>query len=118
MDRHTIRFNIFRPSGDPNSYTLIGNNSLLDARPSDGRVTLDVSVVEQISVQPGDVVGVHPMSNDDDNGIEIGTANNTVTVWYTPQVMWTFNLTPSDGNLPSSTVAAPVITAVVGKWNH
>ena len=127
MEEYTIHFFVFRPSGNlsrPICYSLIGTNSLVDATPSDGHVTLDVPVVEQISVQPGDVVGVFPMSNKDDSGIVIDPAISTNTAWYTPVDMFVANMgdceyeAAVDGNLPFSGPFAPVITAVVGEWNH
>ena len=125
-ERYTIDFYVFRPSGSslPNCYSLIGTNSLVDARPSDGRVTLDVPVVEQISVQPGDVVGVLPVPNVTDSGIVIDATINTVAAWHTPVRMLVANLGDCGyqvvvgGNLPSSVLSAPIITAVVGEWNH
>ena len=129
-ERYTIDFNVFRPSGSPNCYSLIGTNRLMNARPIGGgpgsplrgSVVLNVPVVDRISVQPGDVVGVLPMSNDDDNGIEIDDDITTVTVWYAPADMLGSGAptcayqVSAGGNLPSSITSAPVITAVVGKW--
>ena len=121
-ERYTIIFSVYRPSGPalPNCYSLVGSNVLADAAPTDSCVTLDVPV-DQVSVQPGDVVGVIPMSNNDDNGIEIDISVTKITTWYFPINKFVIgNIGPcqyrlSDGNLPFSTSVAPVITAVVGE---
>ena len=121
-ERYTIVFTVYRPSGPalPNCYDLVGSNILADAAPTDSCVTLDVPV-DQVSVQPGDVVGVIPMSNKTDNGIEIDISVTRVTTWYTPinnliiGGVGPCQFRVSDGNLPLSVPLAPVITAVVGE---
>ena len=126
MESYSIHFFVFRPSGPslPNCYSLIGTNSLVDAIPNDGRVTLNVPVIEQISVQPGDVVGVLPMSNEADSGIVFNATIDTVTVWFTQASTLVANLgdcvleAALDGNLPFSGSFAPVITAVVNEWRQ
>ena len=122
-ERYTIIFYVFRPSDPalPNCYSLVGFNTLLDATPTDSCVTLDVPI-DQVSISVlGDVVGVIPMTNRDDNGIEIDVSVTGVTAWYVPVNTFIIaNVGPcvyrvSDGNLPLSASVAPVITAVVGK---
>ena len=122
-ERYTIIFYVFRPSDSalPNCYSLVGSNTLVDATPTDSCVTLDVPT-DQISVQPGDVVGVIPISNNDNNGIEIDVSVTGVTAWYaktTGLIIIIGNTTcqfrVSDGNLPLSASVAPVITAIMGE---
>ena len=124
-ERYTIIFYVFRRSTKltlPNCYTQVGRtNTLTDAMPEHSCVTLDLASADQVSVQPGDVVGVLPMSNKVDNGIEIDVSVTGVTAFYAPMsavfdgsLECAFKTAP-DGNLPSSVVSAPVITAVVGE---
>ena len=121
-ERYTIIFYVFRPSVStlPNCYSLVGSNTLADATPTDSCVTLDVPT-DQISVQPGDVVGVLPTSDSVNNGIEIDVSVTGVTAWYTPTNNFASGdgdlcqFRVSDGNLPLSALVAPVITAVVGE---
>ena len=124
MERYTIFFSVYRPSGPalPNCYTFVGSNTLLEAAPTDSCVTLDVPVDQvSISVQPGDVVGVLPMSNKVGNGIEIDVSVTGVTTWYFPINNFIIgDVGPCqyrvlDGNLRHSVSVAPVITAVVGE---
>ena len=122
VDRYTILFYVFRPSGLPDCYTLVGTDMLVNAT-----TNVDVSCVtlemfdNPISVQPGDIVGVLPMSNRVGNGIEVNVSVTGVTAWYASMRSFV-NGGPScayktapDGNLPFTTTSAPVIGAVVGE---
>ena len=90
--------------------------------PENSCVTLDVPLVDQISVQPGDIVGVLPMSDEHNDGIEVDANMIDVTAYYAPSSSLTAVGTTcpynagSGGNLsPVVMVGAPVITAVVGE---
>ena len=92
----------------------------MDAIPEKGCVTLDVQSVDQISIQPGDVVGFQPQSSNSVKvGIEIDVSVTGVTTWGVTENVATGEATclytASEGNLPTSTLVAPVITAVVGE---
>ena len=57
---YEIVFSVYRPSDDPtlsDCYSLVGMNVILNGTATDGCITLNVSVSDQISVEPGDVVG-------------------------------------------------------------
>ena len=125
-EKYTIIFSVLRPGSElPNCYSLVDYNTLsLDAAPTNSCVTLDVPVNQvSISVQPGDVVGVLPMSvnTNNNNGIEIDVNVTGVTAWYAPvNNFMVADRSPCayrilDGNLSLSISVAPVITAVVGK---
>ena len=119
---YTIFFIVFRPSSDPalpNCYSLVGIDRLKDAIPTNSCVTLDV-LVNQTSVQPGDVVGISPMPNRVSYGIEIDVNVTGITAWYGSADNFIIggDMCPyrvSDGNLNLSVPLAPVITAVVGE---
>ena len=116
---YNIFFYVFRPTEQSNCYELVGRDSVSDATPTNGCVTLDVSA-SFISVQPGDVVGVLPISNEVDSGIEIDANATSITAWYTSIDTLDTNNTACpyeaslDGNLDSSSAFAPVITTVIG----
>ena len=121
-EKYTILFYVIRPSKLPNCYFQMGVNTVEDAMPENSCVTLDVPLVDQISVQPGDIVGVLPTSDRDDNGIEVDANMIDVTAHYAPS----YDLTAVGGTCPYNAgwggnlspvimVGAPVITAVVGE---
>ena len=122
-NRYTIFFYVFRPSTDPaqpNCYSQVGRNTIMDTVPEKCCVTLDVQSVDQISVQPGDVVGFRPQSSNSVNvGIEIDISVTGITTWDVTEKVATGEATclytASEGNPPTSTSVAPVITAVVGE---
>ena len=123
QDIFNIMFYVFRPSTDstlPNCYFLVGIDRLVDAAPTGSSVILDVSI-DQLPVQPGDVVGVLPMSNEVESGIKTDVTLSGVAAWYIPKnsiiagdAMCPYKSAP-DGNLPRLALTAPLITAAVGE---
>ena len=132
LDRYDITFQVFRPSTvGVGCYDMVGSNFLNDGQPGvtggniDHCVALtDIRPEDQIQVQPGDVVGFFAIQYRDgeqrDGGVQLNTAIDTVTVWNTVGL----NIADpdtcpyqigGDGNLASSSSAAPVITVQVGK---
>ena len=119
---YTIFFYVLRPTSpaQPDCYSLVGIDRLIDAIPTDSCVTMDV-LVNQTSVQPGDVVGVIPMSNTVSNGIKIDSSVTGGVAWHAPVNSLTAGVgkcefkTSPDGNMPFMVAAAPIITAVVGE---
>ena len=128
-DMYNITFQVWRPSVDTEGcYRLIGENSV-SKRPDNQQVILDVVQEEQLQIQPGDVVGLyadHLNTNQEDNkngGIELDEGIDTVTVWYrrmnsSVDDRGSCGVTIQDGGggLDRVTVAAPIVTAVVGEW--
>ena len=114
------QLHVFRPSTDPaqrHCYFSAGVDRLTNATPTDSRVTLDVPV-NQISIQPGDVVGVSIIANRG-SGIEVDVSVVGVA-WYASLFSFPDEVSPMcpyktalEGNLPLSVVAAPFITVVV-----
>ena len=119
-----LAFYVFRPSNDPslpNCYSLVGTNTFQDVNNGDC-VSLHVQQDSQVSVRPGDVVGFLSLSDSSSyNRIYADTNLLTVRIWYAHES--TFTITNGvcpyqiarGGDLRSSIIAAPVITAVVGK---
>ncbi len=93
-DRYDIWFEVYRPTpqGAEGCYDFVGENYLENGIPG---LTLDHCVVledippeEQISVEPGDVVGFYSEhekngnGKDSDGGVQLDTDRMDVTVWY------------------------------------
>ena len=134
MEQYDIDFRVFRPSSDGvGCYDMVGSNFLDDGDPSSVAggdidhclVLTDIPPEDQIQVQPGDVVGFYAIQYRDgdqrDGGVQLNTAIDTVTVWNAEDLtILDQNTCPyrigGDGNLASSSTAAPVITAQVGMF--
>ena len=121
-EKYTILFYVIRPLKLPNCYFQMGANKVVDAMPENSCVTLDVPLVDQISVQPGDIVGVLPMSDEHNDGIEVDANMIDVTAHYAPSDSLTavggtcpYNAGLGGNLSPVVMVGAPVITAVVGE---
>ena len=133
-ERYDIDFQVLRrsPVSDPgvDCYSLVGSNFIDNGRPNDPPhrvdrcIVYDVPLEEQVLVQPGDVVGFFSDNvNRDDNrdGVQVVESRQDVVVYYrerdtipvTDPESCMFAVGP--GQIDSSTVAAPVITAVVGE---
>ena len=123
-DRYDIDFQVLRRlPPDSDCYSLVGSNLIEDGRPVDGCIMYDVPVEEQVLVQPGDVVGFFSdiVNRDDNNGVQVVESRDDVVVHYRERD--TIPATDPEscmfvvgsGQIDSSTVAAPVITAIVGE---
>ena len=126
-ERYTIEFQVLRPSAVSNPvqcYSLVGSNRIQGRRPNNRCIVFNVSVVDQFIVQPGDVVGFfsdNTERNDNDNGVQVDRSRTDVTAFYRlrntiptmDQGSCLFAIGPNQ--IDTSTMAAPVITAVVGK---
>ena len=127
-ERYDIDFQVLRlsPVSDPefDCYNLVGSNLIENGRPDGGCIVYDVPVEEQVLVQPGDVVGFFSDNvnrDDDEDGVQVVESRQDVVVHYrerntipaTDPESCMFAVGPNQ--IDSSTVAAPVITAVVGE---
>ena len=131
---YEIDFQVWRqPEPGSNIYTFVGNNSIRgDSGLDRSCLILDVPEEDQIQVQPDDVVGFHSIhrggidssrSSRDNAGVELYDGSN-FTVWFADADLVPDCTEPGctisigEGNdLDQSTLGAPVITAVVGKYN-
>ena len=128
-ENYDIYFQVWRPMGDSGCYSPVGSNFVNNGDPGSVHnvrrcVVLDVPENEQITVEPGDVVGFHSTYADDDDdggGVELDEGADHV-VWYNGQNSPDTNsvCTGVGGDLSSQrNSGAPVITAMIGKdWIH
>ena len=121
---YDIYFQVWRPTGASGCYSLVGSNFVDNGNPGSVHnvrrcVVLDVPENEQITVEPGDVVGFHSTYavESDGGGVELDEGADHV-VWYSSQNSPDTNpvCTGVSGDLSSQrNSGAPVITAMIGK---
>ena len=85
-------------------------------------ILINIPLVNQIPVQPGDVVGFYSdRVRNGDGGVQVDTNRGDVTAFYqertniAPSGPSSCSLIAGNNNIADFTTAAPVITVVVGK---
>ena len=60
-ESNTVQFQIWRPLiiNDTSSYILIGANTLVNMKPLDHKISLNVDDTSRISVEVGDIIGIY-----------------------------------------------------------
>ncbi len=129
-----IWFEVYRPTpeGAEGCYDFVGQNYLENGMPGqngplDHCVVLeDISPEEQISVEPGDVVGFYSVHEEEDGtasdgGVQLDTGRMDVTVWYNSGLIVASETTScrlrvgDEYSLNTQDNRPPVITAQVCK---
>ena len=130
--RHSIEFQVWRDLPSLLRYELVGINTFSEARPSNGRLRLQVPEGERIQARPGDFVGFSMGEGTEANPFQIQRISgyyldyNQTERGYdgTPQELRLVRLA-ADGRLcfitstsPSNFTAAPLINAVLNSEYH
>lgn len=70
-ESNTVQFQIWRPLiiNDTSSYILIGANTLVNMKPLDHKISLNVDDTSRISVEVGDVIGIY--TDDSKHGFQV-----------------------------------------------
>ena len=120
-EMYNMHFMVYRPSQNGTCLILIGKNEASGLNPhgywGKSCVGFFVPSKQQIRVHPGDVIGFYSLGREG-SGVESDDSNAMTTVWSTPVSSFTGSLGAVfcfGGNLPSSTLAAPVITFEIGQ---
>ncbi len=70
---HPMEFQVWREAPELLRYNLVGNNIFPTASPTNGMLRLGVPVDQQITVMPGDFVGVRTIQGNEDDPFQILT---------------------------------------------
>ena len=130
LQRYDINFQVLRPSpvsADVTRYSVVGSNRITNGQPEASPLNLgrciafNVPVMEQILVEPGDVVGFYSehVNRDMDGGVQVEEDRTDVTLFTAAGVsnLPTVFSVGFNQFIADSTTAAPVITAAVGELN-
>ena len=135
QNTYTLDLQVWRPSPTVDDstgtgqYSLVGNNRFTSISLSDQVAIVTPSPQDYIQFQPGDVLGFYvEETRDSDDGVVVLTNPSS----FTSEVVWYASIDPamttsqsvysvgSNGDLDSSTRAAPVISISTSKpeLNH
>ena len=135
QNTYTLDLQVWRPSPTVDDstgtgqYSLVGNNRFISISLSDQVAIVTPSPQDYIQFQPGDVLGFYvEEARDSDDGVVVLTNPSS----FTSEVVWYASIDPamatsqsvysvgSNGDLDSSTRAAPVISITTSKpeLNH
>ena len=129
---YELELQVLRPlpveETDIQCFSLVGvysQTGFPDSPPDniDHCIVFNIPPEGQIPVQPGDVVGFYSdyVNGDDNNGVQLDKSRTDVTVFYqertsiTPFGPSSCSLIAGPNNIDITTMAAPIITVVVGK---
>ena len=124
-EEYELELQVLRPLPvDQNNiqcFSLVGSYSQTGG-PDNRCILIDIPSVDQIPVQPGDVVGFYSDRLRNDNGdVQLDASREDVTVFYRERASIPAPIPSScmfiagPLNIDSTTTAAPVITVVVGR---
>ena len=70
-ESNTVQFQIWRPLiiNDTSSYILIGANTLVNMKPLDHKISLNIDDSSRISVEVGDIIGIY--TGDSEHGFRV-----------------------------------------------
>ena len=122
-DIYTIEFQVWRLSEETGCYTQVGSNRISQGSPKNAQFKISLHEPDQIQVEPGDVVGFYAnhLNTQNGGGVEYDKTVTGVTVWYSGGGVDPTGCgikTGESGQLDSSILGAPVISAVVGELRH
>ena len=133
--RYNVSFQVWRPTSPElgNCYSLVGENKFARETPNGNSISpSSIRSAERVTFQRGDVVGFHVIGVSRDQIVNGGLQLETSDRSYASDVVWyqTFPVSalasgiPNSGCpfcigegqlLPTSTTAAPIFSAVLGK---